>query len=356
MSHHPVRALSIAPHLERLDESAIPVLVVDDEETIRLAIAHFLRSRGYEVHVASSGSDALELLERRHFVVMLCDVRMPGMSGLEVVRHALGIDRDLAIMMLTAVNDAPTATTALSTGAYDYIMKPVELADLHRAIERSLHRRARRIEQREVEQRIRAEVAQRTMELEREQAALRALSVSIVETLINAMEAKDVYLRGHSQRVSELAAALARALGLDAEMVERVRIAGRLHDVGKIGTREDVLNKPGALTPAEFAHIQDHVRIGMEILAPLTHLGVVLDFVHDHHERWDGRGYPRGRAGEAISLGGRILTAADVYDALTSKRAYRDSMSPAATIRIIEEDVGLLEPGIFEVLRAVVLG
>ena len=249
------------------------VLVVDDEESIRRAIGKFLKTRGFDVVTAESGDEALFQLGQQGFVLMLCDVRMPGLSGVDVVPRALQLDSELAIMMLTAVNDAPTATESLSQGAMDYLMKPVELADLEVAIERALHKRALLIEQRRVERMIREEVAQRTEELEREKEALRDLTVSVAETLINAMEVKDVYLRGHSQRVAELAASIAEELGMSPDAVEQVRLAGRLHDVGKIGTREAVLNKPGALTPEEFAHVKEHVRIGMEILAPLRHLG-----------------------------------------------------------------------------------
>ena len=330
------------------------VLIVDDEETIRLALAKFLKSRGYDVHIAESGVAALERLGRNRFVAMLCDVRMPGMSGVEVVPRALEIDADLAIMMLTAVNDAPTATEALSSGACDYLMKPIELADLQQAIERALHKRSLAIEQRKVERLIREEVALRTAELEREKAVLRELTVNIVETLVNAMEAKDIYLRGHSQRVAALGASIADQLGLDADVVENVRLAGRIHDVGKIGIREDILNKPGRLTPEEFAHIKDHVRIGMEILAPLKHIGEALRFVQDHHEHHDGNGYPRGLPDEQISIGGKILVAADAFDALTSKRAYRDPLTQEDTLKLMEQHVGsLLDPRVFAALKAV---
>jgi putative two-component system response regulator len=332
------------------------ILVCDDEETIRLALAKFLRSRGFEVQTAESGLVALELLGRHKFVLLLCDVRMPGLTGVDVVPQALAIDRDLAIMMLTAVNDAPTATEALAHGAMDYLMKPIELSDLHQAVERALHKRELAIEQRNVERMIREEVALRTAELEREKGALRALSVSIVETLINAMEAKDVYLRGHSQRVAELSASMAQHMGLDEDTVENVRMAGRLHDVGKIGIRESVLNKPSALTPEEFEHVKDHVRIGMEILAPLRYVGAALEFVQDHHEHFDGSGYPRGLSADEITLGGRILVASDAFDALTSKRAYRDPLSPEETVLYLENHVGtLLDPEVYKALRTVVM-
>jgi response regulator RpfG family c-di-GMP phosphodiesterase len=338
------------------DDGTKRVLVVDDEEAIRAALARFLRSRGYEVHAADCGATALEQLAERRFVLMLCDVRMPGISGVELVPRALAVDPDLAVVMLTGVNDAPTATEALSGGAMNYLMKPLELAELQQAVERALHRRALAIEQRRIEQMIREEVDLRTSELEREKQALRSLTVSITEMLINAMEAKDIYLRGHSQRVAELAASMAEQLGLDEDTVEHVRLAGRLQDVGKIGIRESVLNKPGKLTPEEFEHVKTHVRIGMEILAPLRHIDVVLQYVQDHHEHWDGGGYPRGLRGEEISIGGRILAAADAFDALTSKRAYRESMEPAAVVEYLGGVSGkLLDPRVYEVLSSVVL-
>lgn len=316
------------------------ILVVDDEETIRLALSRFLRTRGYEVRAASSASEALEALHDGPFSAMLCDVRMPGMSGVELVPHALAVDPDLAITILSAVNDAPTATEALSNGAFDYLMKPIELSDLQHALERTLSRREAAIEKRRVERLIREEVALRTTELEREKGALRGLTVSTVETLVNAQEAKDIYLRGHSQRVADLSSWVAEELGLDAATVQRVHLAGRLHDVGKIGIREAVLNKPGRLTPDEFEHVKEHVRIGVEILAPLAPIiGESLLYVQDHHERWDGTGYPRRLAASAISLGGRILGAVDSFDALTSQRAYRDPLTVDETLDFLASQV-----------------
>jgi len=165
-----------------------------------------------------------------------------------------------------------------------------------------------------------------------------------------------VYLRGHSRRVGELAASVAEEMGLDADLVEQVRLAGRLHDIGKIGIREDVLNKPDALTDEEYAHVQEHVRIGMEILAPLAHIPETLEFIHDHHERFDGSGYPRGRAGTDISIGGRILAACDAFDAMTSRRAYREAFDEQATISRLASDVGrLIDPHVFTALEKVVV-
>jgi response regulator RpfG family c-di-GMP phosphodiesterase len=277
------------------------------------------------------------------------------MSGLEILPQALARDPDLGIIMLTAVNDATTATEALSSGAFDYLTKPVELADLQAALERALSRRTRGMERRAVDRLIREEVSARTAELEKEKEALRDMTVNIAETLINAMEAKDEYLRGHSHRVADLAAAIATELGIASEIIDTIHVAGRLHDIGKIGIRETVLNKAGPLTPEEFEHVKDHVRIGIEILTPLRHLGSALRYIHDHHEHWDGSGYPRGLSGNDISLGGRVLTAADAFDALTSQRAYREPMTAAASLDYLRTQAGrLLEPRMFEALAEVI--
>jgi len=331
------------------------ILIVDDEETIRLALRKFLRSRGYEVEIAGSGDQAMEFLDRDSFSLMLCDVRMPGMTGVQVVPLARHKDRDLAIIMLTAVNDAATATEVLASGATDYLMKPVELADLQQAVDRALRKRDELIDLRRVDMLIREEVALRTAELEMEKESLRLMSVSIAETLINAMEAKDLYLRGHSQRVAELAGQLAEELGLDEATCEDLRVAGRLHDVGKIGIREAILNKPGRLTAEEFEHVKQHVRIGLDILAPLFHIKKPLEYVEHHHERWDGAGYPQGLAREAIPMGARILCAADTFDALTSKRAYREPLAPLAALEHLRVDSGAqFDPSVYDALVRVI--
>ena len=331
------------------------ILIVDDEETIRLALRKFLRSRGYEVEIAGSGEQAMQFLEKGAFSLMLCDVRMPGMTGVQLVPLARDNDQDLAIIMLTAVNDAATATEVLSAGASDYLMKPVELADLQQAVDRALLKRTELIESRRLDMLIREEVALRTAELEAEKESLRLMSVSIAETLINAMEAKDVYLRGHSQRVAELAGQLAEEIGLDLVIAEDLRVAGRLHDVGKIGIREAILNKPGRLTSEEFEHVKQHVQIGLGILAPLFYLKKPLKYVEHHHERWDGVGYPLGLAGEAIPMGARILCAADTFDALTSKRAYREPLEPQAALEHLRIDSGKqFDPCVYDALVRVI--
>ena len=336
--------------------TAANVLVVDDEQPLREGLARYLRGRGFGVAVAADGNEALAALQRDRFSIVICDIRMPGMDGVEVARRAAAMDVDLGIVMLTGVNDAQTATAALQAGALEYLLKPMELDEFGRAVDRALHKRTLLIDQRRVEQLIREEVNQRTAELEREKATLREMSVGVVESLVTAMEAKEPYYRGQSTRVADLAGRIATELGLAPHVVEQVRLAGQLRDIGRIGVRESVLNKAGTLTDEELEHIREHLLISIEILTPLAHLGPVIMFVQDHHERWDGGGYPRGLEGAEISIGGRILAAADAFNAITSPRPYHEPLTPERAIVFMETLAGtLLDPAVYDALRRAVM-
>ncbi len=333
----------------------VQVLVVDDEEPIRNALKKFLAQQQFEVYAAGSGDEALQQLRRHRIALMLCDIRMPGTSGVDLVPQAIEIEPEVAILMLTAVNDATSAALCMQRGAMDYLTKPIELADLGRAVQRALKRRETLLEHRQLDQWLKEEVTTRTAELQRERMKLERISVATLEALVNALEAKDPYMRGHSARVADLAATIAHQLDLPDEQVEHVRVGGRLHDIGKIGTRESVLNKQGALTPDEFEHVKQHVVIGSQILAPLSHLGDINPAVRGHHERWDGTGYPDGLRGEAIPTAARIIAAAEVYDALSTSRAYQEKMSPEQAIARMADLAGtVLDPKVYEALSAIV--
>ena len=333
----------------------VQILVVDDEEPIRNALKKFLTQQQFEVYAAGSGDDALQQLRRHRVALMLCDIRMPGTSGMDLVPQALEIEPELAILMLTAVNDATSAALCMQRGAMDYLTKPIELADLGRAVQRALKRREMLLENRQLNQWLKEEVTTRTAELQRERMKLERLSIATLEALVNALEAKDPYMRGHSARVADLSATIAHELAIPDEEVEHVRVAGRLHDIGKIGTREAVLNKQGALSPEEFEHVKQHVVIGSQILAPLGHLGDIIPAVRHHHERWDGTGYPDGLRGEEIPIGARVIGAAEVFDALSTSRAYQEKLSPEKAIERIADLSGtVLDPRVYDALASVV--
>jgi response regulator RpfG family c-di-GMP phosphodiesterase len=334
-------------------QSLLPLLVVDDDEPVRRTFAMVLGRAGYTIDTAPSGEAAIDALGREQFAAVICDLRMPGVDGFAVLRHARAVDPEVVLLVISAVDDAATATAALRLGASDYLTKPVEREELEAAVARALAEREARQER--TAEAIRDAVAARTAALEKEKVELRARNVRMAEALVRAMEARDPYLKGHSQRMADMAVQIARSLGLDADTIEAVNLAARVADVGKIGTRESVLHKPGPLTPDEYDHVQDHVRIGLEILTPLEHLGPVLDYVRDHHEHYDGTGYPRAVERDNISIGGRILTAADAYVALTSRRSYREPLGPAEALHHLRNYVGrLLDPSVFAALSRVI--
>jgi putative two-component system response regulator len=352
-----VDPVAAAPHPATSSAARGPVgiLVVDDEEPIRSALKRFLSQQSFNVTTAANGDEALAALHQQKVACVLLDVRLPDASGVDLVPRILEVEPNAAVLMLTAVNDAASAALCMQRGAMDYLTKPVDLTDLLRAIQRALRRRDTMIESQQINHWLKEEVAIRTAELRMERANLERISVATLEALVNALEAKDPYLRGHSARVADLAATVAAEMGLSEDQVEVVRTAGRLHDIGKIGIREEILNKRGPLTDEEFEHVKHHTVTGSQILAPLAHLRHIIDIVRSHHERWDGKGYPDGIAGEQIPLGARIIGAVEIYDALTTSRPYQEKMVPELAIERLRDLVGtVIDPKVHRALQAVV--
>ena len=338
-----------------LPEGPVTVLVVDDEDGIRNALKRFLTGLGYEVAVAATGDEALAVLQRQKVTCVLLDVNLPGASGVDLVPRILESEPDAAVLMLTAVNDATAAALCMQRGALDYLTKPIDLDVLSRAIQRALSRRHTRIEDRQINRWLKEEVAARTAEVRAERANLERISVATLEALVNALEAKDPYLRGHSARVADLAATIAAEMGFDDEQIERVRTGGRLHDIGKIGIREEILNKQGPLTDDEYEHVKQHVIVGSQILGPLAHLQEVIAFVRSHHERWDGNGYPDRLQGEAIPYGARIIGVVEIYDALTTSRPYQEKMPAETAVERMRDLTGtVIDPAVHRALETVI--
>ena len=338
-----------------MNDGPVTLLVVDDEEAIRRSMRKYLTLQGYEVATAASGEEALAVLGRQKVAGILLDVNLPGINGVELVPRLIELEPNVAILMLTAVNDATSAALCMQRGALDYLIKPVDLAHLGRAIEHALQKRHSRLEGQQVTSWLKEEVALRVAEKRLVQADQERISVATLDALVNALEAKDPYLRGHSARVADLSASVAAQLGCDDELIETVRTAGRLHDIGKIGIREEILNKRGPLSDEEYEHVKQHVLVGSQILAPLVHLQEVITYVRSHHERWDGFGYPDRLAGEQIPLGGRVIAAVEIYDALTTARPYQEKMSPDLAVGRMRDLVGtVLDPAVHRALEAVV--
>jgi putative two-component system response regulator len=298
-------------------------LVVDDDPQVRHAIARVIETHGLATIEVASGAEALAVLEADgELPLVISDIYMPEMDGVTFLREALRRFPDMAVIMLTGAAEVSTAVECLKLGALDYISKPVLLEEVRARVDKALEKRQlvlqNRFYQKNLEGRVR-ELDRRSKES----------LINGVQTLVHALEAKDAYTSGHSSRVSRYAVKTAVLMGYTGELLEQIRLGGELHDIGKIGTREAVLNKPGALTPEEFEHIKGHTTLGERILAPfLAESPMVLRIVRSHHERMDGAGFPDGTSGRAIPAEARIVAVVDAFDAMTTNRAYRPPRSP----------------------------
>ncbi len=297
-------------------------LIVDDEPRLRQVLVHLMRNDGFLCLEAGNGEEALAQLEHHSVTLVMSDLRMPKMDGLELLRRVRGQWPDTAVVMITAVADVEVAVSCLAIGAMDYLTKPFHLEEVRARVAQALEKRRLVVENRGYQESLQEKVAVQARRLEE-------LFLASVQSLAEALEVKDPYTRGHSIRVSHYSLVLARELGLDGEQLRQIELGGHVHDIGKIGVREDVLNKPGKLTDAEYEHIMTHPVVGWRILAPLLgETPLALNIVRSHHERYDGRGVPDRLAGTAIPFEARIAAVADSFDAMTSDRPYRpDGMS-----------------------------
>ena len=292
-------------------------LVTDDEPRLRRVLCRLMEADGFACLEAGSGAEALAQLERTPVPIVLTDLRMPHMDGIELLREIGERYPDTAVVMITGVADVDMAVRALGLGATDYITKPFHLDEVRVRVAQALDKRRLRLENRDYRESLEQRVAAQARRLEE-------LFLAAIQSLVEALEVKDPYTRGHSDRVSRNAGHVARALGVPAGLVEQIELGGRVHDIGKIGVREAVLNKPGPLTGDEYQHIMTHPVVGWRILSPLLDdVPRALNVVRWHHERYDGSGIPDALVGDAIPMEARIAAVADTFDAMTSVRPYR---------------------------------
>lgn len=303
------------------------ILVVDDEPAIRTMLTVFLKRLGFDVDAAPDAETALELLKVGGYFLVITDVGMPGLSGLELLAEIQALTAQMNghgpdVIIVTGRPGEKVAVEALRGGAYDYFAKPFSFDAMTFTVKRLLERRRLHREAREYH----------TLMVRMEAADEHAHQA--MQALVEAVYAKDNYTRGHMERVGLIAAKVGRHMGKDEREVEILYRAGTLHDIGKIGTPDSILNKPSGLTETEWDSIRLHPIVGENILAPITALSDACGPVRCHHERWDGTGYPDKLGGHDIPELARILAIADVCDALYSDRAYRVGL-PESTVKEI---------------------
>jgi putative two-component system response regulator len=323
-------------------EKPAVILIVDDEPIVRRVLSEKVEVAGYRWEQASTAEAALAKIKSTPVQLAILDIKMPGKSGFELLSEIKAAYPDIAVIMATAVIDINTAVECLKQGAYDYITKPFNLDEVVLSIERALERRRLEQENRDYQLHLEQKVNQQARKI-------RSAFLNAITSLVYALEAKDNYTSGHSQRVADISVAIAAELGMTKPEIEKIRLAGLIHDIGKIGVREAVLNKPGKINYEEYQHILSHSDIGEHILTPIVEDEVILKAVRHHHERYDGTGYPDGLSGEEIPLAARILAVADSYDAIISGRPYRQPESiPAACVEIKRHKGTQFDPGVVE--------
>ena len=303
------------------------ILVVDDDATNLRMASHILSKEKMRVSCLKSGDDAIRFLKENRPDLILMDVHMPGMDGFETLAAVQANDRtaDIPVIFLTADDDSETETRGLKAGAMDFIKKPFVPEVL-------LLRVRHMIELIRLQTDLAREVEKKTQVVKAQHEKLERISMQIVRTLSGAIDAKDTYTNGHSNRVAEYAKEIAKRAGFGERQQNDIYMMGLLHDVGKIGIPEAIINKPSGLTDEEYQLIQTHPLMGAQILSNITDFPQLSVGARWHHERFDGKGYPDGIAGDAIPTEARIIAVADAYDTMSSRRSYRDVL-PQDVIR-----------------------
>lgn len=316
------------------------ILIVDDEPLICAVLTEGLLREGFECKAATSGEEALKLLDLEGFDALISDIRMPGMSGLELLEAARAKYPRMCFLVATAVDNVRVGVEAMKKGAADYLLKPFQLDAVAVAIERALDKKRLELEVEMYRNHLEKMVGIRTKQL---QEALRRIEQTYdgtLQALGAALDLRDAETEGHSRRVTLDALEIARRLDCSADLLLQLERGSYLHDIGKIGITDAILRKPSHLNPDELVIMRTHVRIGYELVNRIPFLSSAAQIVLTHQEAYDGKGYPQGLRGDAIPLGARIFAVADTLDAMTSDRPYRRALSLADAVEEIRRQSG----------------
>jgi putative two-component system response regulator len=334
----------------------LEILVVDDETALLGALSEYLASAGYLVRPFSLGEAAEASFLERPADIVITDIKMPGISGMELLGRIRAVSVETPVILMTGFAEVDGAIEALRKGAFDFILKPYKLSDMRIVVEKAARHLALLRLADNYRRELEDTVAKRTLELTEALRQVRDTSCVVIERLTAAAELRDEDTGRHIARIGAYAGVIARRLGMPEDFVETIVAASAMHDVGKIGIPDSILLKAGELTPEEFEIVKTHTTLGERIVGgtdyPLLQMGASIAL--NHHENWDGSGYPNGLAGDAIPIAGRIVMLADRYDALRSRRPYKLSFGHAESCSILSKGYGITRPEHFDprVLRA----
>jgi len=329
------------------------ILIVDDEAEITEILADLL-SEDYECLRAGSAEQALAELRGGQFQLVISDITMPGMSGLEMIPHVKTLSPDTVVVMISGMQTVESAIGALRRGAFDYLMKPFDLRQVEAVVGRALEHYDLVVAKQRYENHLEELVEQRTAELDRALNSLEGAYRSTLKALTAALETRDSETHGHSERVVSYSLRLGREYGLSSEEMKSLEFGSLLHDIGKIGVPDSILRKPAKLTEEEWVRMREHPLHGQQILRGIEFLQGAARVVAQHHEKWDGTGYPLGLRGVEIDINARIFAVADAFDAITSDRVYRRGKSYEAASQELDDWAGRqFDPKVVEAFHRV---
>jgi putative nucleotidyltransferase with HDIG domain len=326
------------------------ILIVDDEEVMCSILARRLTREGYTCVTANDGREALQYFYKHPFSLIISDIKMPEMDGLALLKRVKATNPKMMVIMVTAFPEIDLAVEAMHLGAYDFIIKPADLDLVILSVKKALEKK--RLEEEIVAYRSHLErlVEERTTKLQQAYRILKKAHLDSVKVLVEAIDAKDPYTRGHSDRVTRMSLKIAFQFGFAEDRLESLEYGALLHDIGKIGIKDEVLQKPGALNSEEYQYIQEHPLIGVKIIEGLDFFKDKIPMIRHHHEHYDGSGYPDGLLGAAIPLEARIIAVPDAFDAMTSARPHRGMMPLQDVLMELEKCKGTqFDPKILEI-------
>lgn len=326
------------------------ILIADDQKMICAMLSKRLTLEGYSCVTAHSGKDALSHFYRENFSLIISDIRMPEMDGLELLKHVKTAQPNMMFIIMTAYPEIEVAVEAIRSGATDFLIKPVDLELTVFSVRRALERKKMEEEIESYHRNLEKLVEMRTENLRLACRTLKKANLDSVKVLSGAIDVKDPYTRGHSDRVRRMSLQIAASLGFTEERMEMLEYGALLHDIGKIGIKDEILGKPGPLSEEEYQMIQEHTLIGVKIVEGIEFFEDKIPMIRNHHEHFDGRGYPDGLAGEAIPIEARIIAVPDAFDAMASLRPHRETMPLEQILLEMEKCKGKqFDPKILEI-------
>jgi putative two-component system response regulator len=325
--------------MSQLTSETPRILIVDDENEIRQLLLELLGEQ-FDCEGASTAEEALDRLRKSQFELVISDITMPGMSGLDMIPHVKSVSPDTVVVMISGMQTVESAIGALRLGAFDYLMKPFDLRQVEAVVKRALEHHELIVAKQRYENHLEELVEQRTAELDRALDSLENAYRSTLKALTAALETRDSETHGHSERVVSYSLRLGREYGLSRDELKALEFGSLLHDIGKIGVPDSILRKPAKLTEEEWVRMREHPMHGQQILRGIEFLKGAARVVAQHHEKWDGSGYPLGLREEDIDVCARIFSVADAFDAITSDRVYRQGKSYEAAAKELDDWAG----------------